>query len=324
MNPIKNHARAIAPAKVILFGEHFVVYGKPAILASIDKKVHVDVKIRKDDRIVIKSNIDFAGSFDQKEWRQIQTRPFKSLAQSILTAATDTMNEFNANVGLDISIRSEFQQGVGLGSSAACSVGTIGAVGALFGQLSKKKICDISLNAEKMVHGNPSGADSAICTYGGLMLYTKNKRVKPINSEIDLQLILLNSGIRRTTGKVVSRVEQKHERNNDLFMDLATKSEKITLCGLKALNDQDYKEIGLLMTLNHDLLSRLGVSRVVLDNLVQNALKNGALGAKITGAGGGGCIIVLASKHCKNKIMKLMKRYRGFVAKIEYDGLIVD
>ena len=78
------------------------------------------------------------------------------------------------------------------------------------------------------------------------------------------------------------------------------------------------------MTLNHDLLSRLGVSRIVLDNLVQKALKNGALGAKITGAGGGGCIIVLTSKHGKNKIMKFMKRYRGFVSKIEYGCLIVE
>ena len=121
----KNHTRASAPAKVILFGEHFVVYGKPAILASIDKRVYVDVKVGKDSRIVIKSNMGFSGSFDQSEQKQLERKKFKSLLQPILKAANDAMKAFAAHVGLDMQIRSEFPYGVGLGSSAACSVATI-------------------------------------------------------------------------------------------------------------------------------------------------------------------------------------------------------
>jgi len=120
MKPLKNYAGASAPAKVILLGEHFVVYNKPAILASIDKRVHVNVRVRKDDRIVIKSDIDSIGSIDQKKRRQIRVKP-KWLMRSMLIAATDAMKSFNASVGLDIGIRSEFPYGVGLGSSAACS-----------------------------------------------------------------------------------------------------------------------------------------------------------------------------------------------------------
>ncbi|NMJ87087.1 MAG: mevalonate kinase [Thaumarchaeota archaeon] len=323
MNPITNHVGTSAPAKIILFGEHFVVYNKPAILASIDKRVHVDVSVRNDNKIVIKSNMGFGGSFDEKKRKQLQTKSFKSLVQPILLAVTDTMEEFNASVGLDLNIRSEFPYGVGLGSSAACSVATIAAVGTLFGKLNRKKICNISLNAERLVHRNPSGADSAICSYGGLMLFNKNNNMKSINSDIDLELIVINSGIKRTTGKLVSNVKQKFERDTDMFMDLANTSENITIQALKAIKGEDYDELGALMTLNHSLLYKLGVSKNILDKLVEIALHNGALGAKITGGGGGGCIIVLTNKHFKNKIMKEMKGYETFVSKVERDGIII-
>lgn len=324
MKPIKARARASAPAKVILFGEHFVVYNKPAILASIDKRVYVDVKARKDDKIVIKSNMGFAGSFDLKRTKQLQGKRFKSEMQPILTAATDAMKVFDANIGLDISIRSEFPYGVGLGSSAACFVATIAAVGALFGKLSKKKICDISLNAEKLVHRNPSGADSAICTYGGLMLFNKKRGTKPISSKIALQLVVANSGKKRITGKLVSNVRQQREKDPDLFMGLASMSENITMQALKAIKGHGYGELGALMTLNHSLLRRLGVSRNVLDKLVGIMLNNEALGAKMTGAGGGGCVIALTDSHSVNKIMKTLRGYEAFVSSVEHRGVIVE
>ncbi|MFQ5940639.1 MAG: mevalonate kinase [Nitrososphaerales archaeon] len=323
MKPIKNHTRASAPAKVILFGEHFVVYNRPAILASIDKRVNVDVRVRKDDKIIIKSNMGFSGSFDQKKRAKLEGKPFNSFMQSILLAATDAMKVFNSSVGLDINIRSGFPYGVGLGSSAASSVATIAAVGALFGRVSKRRIFKMSLNAEKLVHKNPSGADSAICTYGGLLLFSKSNGVKPIDSKIDLELIVVNSGKTRTTGKLVSNVKQKLQRDAALFRGLAAMSQDITVQALKAIKGRDYSELGALMTLNHSLLRRLGVSRNVLDKLVESVLRNEALGAKMTGAGGGGCIIVLANKHSKNKIIKEMKRYEVFVTKLERKGVVV-
>lgn len=324
MSPRKNHVRASAPAKVILFGEHFVVYGKPAILASIDKRVYVDAKVRKDSRIVIKSNMGFSGSFDQSEQKQLERKKFKSLLQPILKAASDTMKASDAHVGLDIQIRSEFPYGVGLGSSAACSIATIAAVSSLFGKLSKQKICEMSLDAEKLVHTNPSGADSAICTYGGLMLFSKHDGAKPINHQIDLKLIVANSGIKRTAGKLVSNVMRLRGKDPDLFYGLSNMSENITSQALKAIKSKDYAELGALMTLNHSLLRRLGVSRSALDKLVDIALKNNALGAKITGAGGGGCIIALVNDGSKNKVVKAMKSYDAFVSKVEQRGVTIE
>ncbi|MEM2759831.1 MAG: mevalonate kinase [Nitrososphaerales archaeon] len=324
MNPIRHFSKASAPAKVILFGEHFVVYKKPAILASIDRRVYVDVKVRNDDKFRITSNMGFHGLFDARKRKSLQSKPFRSLMQPILTAATDAMNEFHANVGLDINVRTEFPYGVGLGSSAACSVATIAAVGSLFGKLSKKKICGMSLNAEKLVHRNPSGADSAICTYGGLMLFSKDNEIERMNSKIDLQLIVANSGIQRTTGKLVSNVKHLLEEDPDMFRGLASLSESITMQALKAIKGKDYGELGGLMTLNHSLLRRLGVSINALDNLVEILLRNGALGAKMTGAGGGGCVVALTNKHSINKIIKSIKGYETFLSHIEYDGVVVE
>ncbi|MFQ5969423.1 MAG: mevalonate kinase [Nitrososphaerales archaeon] len=320
----KNHTRASAPAKVILLGEHFVVYDKPAILGSIDKRVYVDVKARKDSRIVIKSNMGFSGSFDQNEQKQLRIKKFKSLLQPVLRAANDAMKVFAANVGVDMQIRSEFPYGVGLGYSAACSVATIAAVSSLFGKLSRQKICEMSLNAERLVHTNPSGADSAICTYGGLMLFSKDAGAKQINHKIDLKLIVVNSGIKRITGKLVSNVMRLRVKDANLFYGLLNMSENITSQALNAIKRNDYAELGALMTLNHSLLRRLGVSRNTLDKLVDIALKNNALGAKVTGAGGGGCIIALVNDSSKNKVVKSMKSYDVFVSKVEHRGLVIE
>jgi mevalonate kinase len=323
MKPIKSRAGASAPAKVILFGEHFVVYNKPAILASIDRRIYVDVKVRDDDIISIKSNIGFDGSFNSDKRKQLLSKPFKTLMQPILTSAIDAMDEFDGKIGLDININAEFPYGVGLGSSAACSIATIAAVSTLFGKLSKKKICDMSLNVEKLVHGTPSGADSAICTYGGLMLFDREKGARPINSKVDMRLIIANSGIQRITGKLVSKVKERGAKEPEIFMGLANMSENITMQALQAIKARDYGELGALMTLNHSLLRRLGVSTNALDKLVEKALSNGALGAKMTGAGGGGCIIALTNKTSTQKVIRAMRGYEVFASRVENDGVII-
>ena len=324
MNPMKKRARASAPAKVILFGEHFVVYNKPAILASIDKRVYVDAIVRNDDKVTVKSNMGFAGAFSKDALEKMKEKKFRSLVQPVLAAANDAMHEFDASIGLDISIRAEFPHAVGLGSSAALSIATIAAVSSFFGKLSKQRICDISLVTERIVHNNPSGADSAICTYGGLMLFDRSKGARPINSKIDLQLVVVDSGIKRITGKLVSSVKRLRESDAELFYGLSNMSSNLTAQALKAIRSKDYAELGALMTLNHSLLRRLGVSRNVLDRLVDIALKNGALGAKMTGAGGGGCIIALVTESSTNKVLREMKKYDAFVSRVEHRGVVVE
>jgi len=119
-------------------------------------------------------------------------------------------------------------------------------------------------------------------------------------------------------------VKQLRESDAELFYGLSDMSSNITAQALKAIKSKDYAELGALMTLNHSLLRRLGVSRNVLDKLVDIALKNGALGAKLTGAGGGGCIIALVNESSKNKVLREMKKYDAFVSSVEHRGVVAN
>ncbi|MFQ5920988.1 MAG: mevalonate kinase [Nitrososphaerales archaeon] len=326
MNPARKRARASAPAKVILFGEHFVVYGMPAILASIDRRVHVDAATRKDEKIRVRSNMGFSGSFSRDEVEKVRKqRRFRSMVQPVLAAASDAMREFDAHAGLDIQIRAEVPYAMGLGSSAATSIATIAAVGTLFGKMGRERICDLSLEAERIVHSNPSGADSAICTYGGLMLFKRDDGARPIRSSLDLRLVVVSSGVRRVTGRLVSNVKNLRESDPELFSGLSGMSGNLTGRALKAIKSKDYAELGSLMTLNHSLLRRLGVSRRILDRLVSITLDAGALGAKMTGAGGGGCIIGLVTEGSKKKVLRRVSGgYDAFLSRVDRRGVVVE
>lgn len=324
MKLARKSATASAPAKVILFGEHFVVYGKPAILASVDKRIYVNAAARNDNEVTVRSNMGFSGTFNRNDLAEIKKKSFKSMVQPVLAAAYDAMHECEASTGLDLRIRAEFPYAVGLGSSAAISIATIAAVSSLFGRLSKQRICDMSLGAERIVHNNPSGADSAICTYGGLMLFNRTDGARSINSKMDLQLVIVDSGVKRVTGKLVSSVKKLHEDDPELFDDLSNMSGNLTARALKAVRGNDYAEVGALMTQNHSLLRRLGVSRTMLDKLVDVALKSGAFGAKMTGAGGGGCIIALVNEDSKKNVLRAMRKYDAFASSVERSGVVIE
>lgn len=324
MKPRRRLARASAPAKVILFGEHFVVYGRPAILASIERRVHVDARARRDDRITVRSNMGFSGSFSTDKLRTVKReRRLRSMVQPVLAAAGDAMREFNASAGLDIAIRSEFPQGIGLGSSAATAIATIAAVGSLFGRLSRKRICDLSLEAERIVHSNPSGADSAVCTYGGLMLFSRGGGPRPIKSRLEPEFVVVSSGTNRVTGRLVTNVKNLREKDPELFSGLSSMSANLTAHALKAMRGSDYTGLGALMTLNHSLLQGLGVSRKMLDRLVSITLNAGALGAKMTGAGGGGCIIALVRANSSKKVLRKVSDYDAFLSRVDRRGVVV-
>lgn len=323
MKPVRKRSCASAPAKVILFGEHFVVYGKPAVLAAIDKRIHVRVTARNDDKIMINSNMNFRGSFSRTKAERAVRKNFHSMTQPILAATIGAMNEFDSFTGLDIRIDAGFPYAVGLGSSAATAVATVAAVGSLFGRLSKQRICEVSLDAERIVHKNPSGADSAICTYGGLMLFEKGKEARPIKTRLDLPLVVVDSGVKRVTGKIVASVSKLRKSDSDVFDGLSNMSHGVTLQALDAIRRKDYAEIGSLMTLNHSLLRMLGVSTNTLDMIIHKALNGGAIGAKLTGAGGGGCVIALAGRNSQRNVLKSVRGYDAFATKLESRGVLI-
>ena len=322
----KTSAKASAPAKIILFGEHFVVYDNHAILASIDRRINVSAYPNKTQTINIKSNLGIIGSYRDSKFNLIKGgKNSKKILDPLYKCVSDVLLERGQNLGIDINLISEVPYGIGLGSSAACCVATVAAVDSLFHEPDKQWVCARAIESERLVHKDSSGGDCYISTFGGLMYYIKEEEFKKIESEKDLSLIVVNLGITHFTGNIISSVRRFKNHNVSLFKDLASCAENICQNALGAINIGDEKELGKLMIENHKLLQQIGVSHKRIDQMINICIENGALGAKLTGAGGGGSMIALVPNEKRLKVISVIENNRCecIPVTIEYDGLLV-
>jgi mevalonate kinase len=317
---------ATAPGKAILFGEHSVVYRGPAIVIAIDRRAKILVKKRDDKKINFDClDLGFEGYFEGDKYHTVTGEDWRgNRLQAMLIAARKTMEHLDTDSGLDLTVRSEIPVAAGLGSSAAICVATVAAVGKLLGgELSEQEICELAYEGEKIVHGTPSGVDNNISTFGGVLSYEKGVGIEKINFEGNLPLIIGNSRRKRSTRRLVARVKALKDRNPELVNRLIDSMAYISRQGLEALREKDYPKIGDLMNINHGLLSSIGVSIARLDILVHAARGSGAYGAKLTGAGGGGCMIAIASPEKLREISRAISRSRGepHIINITYEGV---
>jgi len=308
-------SKASAPGKVILFGEHFVVYGVKAILCSINKRVTVTAEKTSERKISINSEIGKLVLEPNKSILEINSplKPFYYLANKAIE---------NEDTGIHIEIDSEIPLGVGLGSSSACCVAGSAAIFKLFGEISKEEILKRAIEAERTIFENTSGADCTVCTYGGVMEYDKNKGFKKIQDEPNFQLIIVNSNIEHSTQSMVFKVKEFENRNKEEFSRLKKLESKLVEDVLRLVKERKIKEIGEKMNQNQEYLETLGISNNELTKMVKIGQES-SYGAKITGSGGGGCIFVLTNESDLQRILKEFKNgnYECFSVKIDFKGL---
>ncbi|MGQ0796144.1 MAG: mevalonate kinase [Nitrosopumilaceae archaeon] len=306
---------ASAPGKVILFGEHFVIYGTKAILCSIDKRIKVTSQTINEKKIKIRSELgSLEADLDSTEDNELM-KPFVYLANHVL-------KKFDKNHGIEIKIESEIPPGIGLGSSSASCVAAAASISGLFEKLSKEDILKLAIDAERTIFKNTSGADCSVCTFGGLAEYDIKNGFKKINSKSDFDLVIANSKKSHHTSEVVDKVRKFKENNSDLFESLSKQESNLIKDALCCLEKNDLSQIGSLMSKNQILLEQIGVSTDEIDALVKEAKKT-AFGAKITGAGGGGCIIALADKSHLAQTLNNLKNYSEvFSTRIDNRGLV--
>ncbi|RDJ31661.1 MAG: mevalonate kinase [Crenarchaeota archaeon] len=307
---------ASAPGKVILFGEHFVVHGTKAILCSIDKRVTVSSEIISDKKIIVKSDL---GQISVNSSEPISK--IKSSFKPFIFIAKKMMEEFNHNAGISIEINSEIPSGVGLGSSSACCVAAAGSISALFSKLSKEKIVQLSIDAEKTVFERASGADTTISAHGGIIEYDMGE-FHPIKSKISFSLVIANSTIIHSTSKVVTKVNEFRKKNNVEFSELCNQESKLIQKAQESIMNNDIVSLGKCMNENQMYLEKIGVSNEKLQAMIAIAERS-SFGAKITGAGGGGCIIALVNDSNINETLQNLKqeKYECFTTKIGVEGL---
>ncbi len=275
--------------KTILFGEHFVVYGVPGIASAVDSAADAEVKkvakgiIVRDERSGAK---DYA---ERKKLQQIES------IERMLSA----MGMNSEKVGIDIWLGGNLPGFSGLGASAASSVAIARAIAQEFNlKFSDVRINDIAYEAEKAYAGNPSGIDNTAATFGGLIWFKKNLSGGPNSIEQlsilePVEIIIGNTGIVANTKAMVAGVAERKERNPERHDAIFKQAEELAYKGRGALEAFDLEQVGKLMNENHRLLQEIEVSCKELDYLVELARREGAFGAKMTGGGGGGCMLAL-------------------------------
>jgi len=305
---------ASAPAKIILFGEHFVVHGTKAILAAIDKRVTVTSTFTENKTIKVNSQlgtieVPISSSHEEVE---SEFRPFVYLANKIINSKQ------NAS-GLEITIDSDIPIGVGLGSSSACCVAAAASISELFNELSSEEILKMSIEAEKTIFPDTSGADCTVCTYGGMIEYPS---IEKIDNTFDLNLLIVNSMMPHNTKNSVEKVSKFKENDEGRFSQLCDLETKLIDEVVTAMKNNDVTTFGLKMSENQKHLEEIQISNDTLRDMI-SSLKEISLGTKITGAGDGGCIIALVKDENMDKVPALLpndKEY--FSAKIDTKGVV--
>ncbi|GIN58229.1 mevalonate kinase [Lederbergia ruris] len=282
-----------AHSKIILIGEHAVVYGKPAIALPFPS-LEVVSSVKEISGDLFLSCRYFVGKLEEAP------RDLKGITACI----TETLKNLKQPAeGLHIQIDSSVPIGRGLGSSASSAIAVVKSLYQYFEQkLSKTKLLELVHISETFAHGNPSGIDMVAASSDQPLWFEKDGAIHPVDIKLPLHLVVADTGRIGGTLEAVESIRKnslispnKVKHSIDLLGDY-------TLRTKAALAEGNSLFVGKMMDAAHSELKKLGVSDTELDHLVQVAKEWGALGAKLTGGGKGGCMIALASslEHAKN------------------------
>ena len=303
---------ARAPAKVILTGEHFVVLGAPALAMAVDLYSTAYAHRSETGMVEVEATVPLrlVGSGGGRVVKSEKLLgPLRTAAEVALTKVHGTKDGVRVQVDCNIPI------GAGLGSSASTSVAIIAAVARSRGvDLEKREIFKLAYKPETLIHNRPSGVDQATTTYGGVIRYKSPGKVESVKIDREPCILVCDTGIHRSTGRLVGAVVKRSKSKEALYRDRVTEVARITVSARRALEGGRDEELGELMNRNQELLQEIGVSHPALERLIKASLQSGALGAKLTGAGGGGCMIALyRGEESKKRIARKLRRMGGTV-----------
>lgn len=303
--------RAKAPGKVILLGEHFVVHGNPALAAALDRGVEA-VAEEGDEDIVASEDLRLSSPI---------SKPAEGLAP-LCASISKLLSDFGRR-GVKVTLRSSIPVSAGLGSSASSAVAALSAVSGLFDlRLDDEALFDYAMISERMVHENPSGVDVYVAVHGGLVYFQRSKK-RSVSLAQRFPIVVCCTGSSRRTGDMVARVAAFKEASPETYRTWATASSKLVEDCARALEEGKYELLAQAMNFHHMALKAMGVSTPELDSLVREARSIGFSGAKLTGGGGGGCMIALPTRGDEVKLFHTFnaKHPNSFLSYIPSEGV---
>jgi mevalonate kinase len=307
---------ASAPGKTILFGEHAVVYGKPAIAVAVDKRARVTISEGTTDNIQLKiPDLDVYGIINRNNGSisqltssgEVKENPgtfdagiMKYIKSAIFQEEPDTPLDH----GLDIAVELEIPIGAGLGSSAAITVATLAAMARYQEQeITLESLAHTAHQVELEVQGAASPLDTTVSTQGGFLYFTHQKGGLKIKPALEMPLVVGYTSQPGNTGLLVKKVRKLCQAHPTILKPILDIMEEVTNQARESITQGDEKQVGELMNINQGLLDSLGVNTLELSRLVYHARRAGAMGSKITGAGGGGSIIA----YCPGKTREVLE-----------------
>ncbi len=309
-----------APGKLMLFGEHAVIYDRPCIVTAVNHRISTEVEILDKEKIIINAPEVKINNY-QKEISDLSSDSDLSKGvRFVETAIRNFFNKYKVSSGLKIQTKSEFSSQFGFGSSSAVTVGTLKALSILLDiRMSKRDLFDLAYKTVLDVQGVGSGFDIAAGIWGGTLYFvTGGKEITPLKSK-ELPLVVGYTGIKAETAPLVRQVAQLRESNPESINEIFDLIEKITnnAVDLFKKDKLDFGKLGELMNINQGLLDSLGVNTIELSRLIYAARNSGAFGAKLSGAGGGDCMIALALGKQKDEVERSIKKSGGKIISIK-------
>jgi len=297
--------------KVILLGEHAVVYGSHAIAGPVPLAMQAKVWDSKDGIHLLIPRWGI-------EERIRKNADHKYSIYKSLDMILERLNIEDRN--MKIEVFPHVPRAMGLGGSAALAVAIIRALDEHFElKLSNKDVYDISLESENIIHGSASGIDNSLATYGKFTLFQKGDppKMESLKIKKKIPIVIGLSGVESLTVKMVTNVNQAWQKNKRRYERIFKEIDELVLEAVDAINTHDLQQLGELMNINQGLLNALQVSSRELEEMIEISRRNGALGAKLTGGGGGGAMIALAPEN-SDKIIYAMRKagYRAIPAQI--------
>jgi mevalonate kinase len=281
---------AYAPGKIILTGEHAVVYGQPAIAAPVNEvRARAAIEADPSDPTgkvkIVASDIGLDTNLDALPAEHPIATVFREVQQELGIGHLPA---------LTLTITSTIPIAAGLGSGAAISVAVCRALSTFLGSpLAEEAVSRIAFETDRFYHGTPSGIDNTVISYGRMIYFRHGQKTEMLANAEELTLVIADSGEKSLTGKVVHNLRIQIEIDPNRFKPILEKIGSLSLSARKAIEQGDSNRLGSLLNDNHFMLQQLGVSSANLDLLVRISRDAGALGAKLSGAGCGGNMLAL-------------------------------
>ena len=292
---------ASAPGKIILFGEHAVVYGQPALAIPVTQ-VHANVEVETSSQVGIWLDAPDIGLHAELNSLPAEN-PLAAVIRNLFFAL-----HIDPFPNLAIRVSSTIPVASGLGSGASVSVAMIRALSSFLGKsLTDEQVNQLCFEIEKLHHGTPSGIDNTVVTYAKPVYFVRGHSIETFTVGRPFSIVIGDTGIPAPTKESVADVRQLWEADQSKWEKVFNEVGSIAKNARERIEKGDWQGLGELMDQNHVLLQKMTVSSPDLDRLVAAAKRTGALGAKLSGGGRGGNMIALATPDSSDIISAALK-----------------